>query len=1419
VSTDSPPFADLVRDADRSPRATPRGKRAAPGVSDKPAPPEVVGADDTDSEMAPAAPVDLVDPVAREQELTRWESLDELSLRRNVGALVTQLADDGASEAARQDWRDALAARKWLTKSDFAARIREADVQVAVRRTGAAGSSAARRIPGVGRVQVYPLGGQQWQQREHELVHIVNVQEQRGAPILSGQLSVPTVFDLRDVGDNLAPSPLNLDTVYDVEYTAPGGSVTQVPIPLTDLEAQHPEWPVVSGLGSRSIKAHRGRISDGIKAMGEATCRQVAYGATGPLVLPNGHRVFLRQGKPALAVDGVDPGHHCRLPAATAEHPGALVLTMDDPSPADQLAEDAATFARVLDTVPGNPVAALAVLCALAWSPWSVLADAGRVAVVLAGNSGACKTAIAGLTVQAQSSSYVGGKGVEVPAAVKLRGNQSTTFGADVLLHSLRGMLALADDAFAGIQTAKDVQAAWQRVSLMADNMATGTGGLRGNFRNGRGGMAPQRFPRCSLLFTAEELTDEARRHSEVARVAAFPTGPLADVDLAVLSQVQASGRQLSRAHAAFVQRLIGRPASVLAALERSGELVGEWEGHPRSAQTYRRLLGGAVLLDEYFRSAGVGRPEFLEDASSLFREAAADQGRRSGVRGGRQTARDPVRMFGKHLRAVLSTGSRFVAHTERGPDGEARCPRVPHHSPAALGWRQAGDGEPAGPGERKFGGWSPAALGAPLGMARVAAETGRHPWQTVTLVMRSADFPALAEELSARCQAEEGHGLPDQDRLRAALVEAKILKSATGESVELFGRYKRCLVFDLDRLLNGEDDSEDGSGSGEPPGVPGGTGDADGGVEDATGPVPESVDTRELVFSTEAYSGSQEPSASTDGGASDRDGSNPRGLPRCGVCGKPASMSDAAGPWHPACRDWAPEPTAADPPVTSTGTAPLVVDADSRKPAAAPSDSPRQSDSPRRRTGSAERAAPALGVLDVDGLHLLTAAAPVPAELPANVDQAYALAARHGLRQLWLHARVARALELPPELPAGVAKGSASGHPWATSPELTCDPAGLAPWVNVWPAEKERAKTGVAVVFPGWEDRAPWSDAADGATLLAALTSFADALGQDYYYSPTATAGQLIRRTAPAGGLSVVQDWPEPILARHASQGSWSRPLTDEESDSVYVHRYDLNGAQLATFGGVYLGVGDPVHVGPLAIQLGDAGRWADRNTAGYWRLTTDPDSCTVDSRLPDLLSPWRRAAEQGEDAWVDTPTLALLVEMGLSVEVAEGWAWSKSRRLLEPAYRRLRDARATLLSQRDTCPAAQVAYQALGGVYKRQIGAFARTDGPRGDTDLLYRPDFRDSIIGLASANMYRRLRKIAQGSGRFPLATYVDAVFYTSDESDPVAAAPPGLILGSWLGEWKWEASAPLAAVGKYAGERRFQAMFDREVTSRA
>ncbi|MET7303608.1 hypothetical protein [Embleya sp. NPDC005575] len=1182
-----------------------------------------------------------------------------------------------------------------------------------------------------------------------------------------------------------------MDTNFEVEYTPPvSAGVSRPPrratVAVTDMDSRDPEWHVRLGISARVAKRKVESVANALRAMGdrlehESGWRE-SYCSTGLLLRPDEAPVFLRQGGEALSARGpVDL--RCQLPGAIQDAAGIKALTVDDPSE-ETFAEDLATMFDVLDVAPHDPAMPYALLSQLAWAPWSGIREYGPVAVAVAGETGARKTAVCGLSVAAQSQTFSGGPGVEVPVTVKMRGNQSTVFGVDQVLYHLGGLVTVVDDYFAGKMSTKDVADGWKRLSLIGDNAATGVGPLRGGYRNGTPTIAKTSFPRSCLLVTAEEFPDEEHHGSEIGRYVALRMRGAVNTD--VLSRMQANGRRLSRAHATMIQRGLADLTLPAQAKAWAQEAMENWrfEGHNRVQYGYLRLLAGWWLMTRHAGVIGLDPDSLRADAVQVLGDAAADQARRNGLISGRQLARDPITLWTKHLREMITGDPYWIAsdqlatQSQDTPDTEAqaeyRVPNVPNFGPAAMGWRQMG----------QSGGWSPAGRGEPIGAVHARKVEGRAPWRDVILRMPAGRFNAIHEEIGRRSRSIDGWGLPSSEAMRVRLVEEGILKAVRGESLPLWEGKRSCLSLDLMRILEpepepgGEEPPGDEAGTDAPsqggPQVPeGGEDDSQGGPQEAPGGPPEAPGLFPVPGPRQDPQEAPEPAmtgAQDAGSPMERD---------------PVSTGDR-GPFESGAPTSGPETIARVPRARGRKTA---VKAD-----------------------ATARGLGVVGVIDIDGLRISGSDDVISLPcLPACLEAAYRIACKYGIGQLWFTARATEAMGLPDpsERPEDIPLNAGIKHPWAEldGTGLESDPHGVAPWIVVWETSGDRRATSRSIALPWYEERAPWRDALHGGALLEAIIAFNTAIGHDYYLSPNTTTSQLIRRhTRDLKPCLAIIEGRVPPAVRHPQmvRAKWSRtPLDTEQGSGLYLHSFDLTAAELSAMDARY-GVGEPEHRHSPEIDTG---------LPGYWRLARVPTGLRPE--LPEL----RFQARDDGSIWITSVDVQLLVDLGRDVQVVEAWVWPTWKRWLGSTYTVLQKGREALLEGRDKgAPESpgEVAFGVHRSCYTRMIGSFAYSKGPRGRDDALWRPDVRDILKAQTYTRAYRSMLKIGQESGRWPVATSVDAAYYVSPHADPAQAAPAGMVLGTRGGQWQPERRLMWADVADVAGEDTFHQTVARELS---
>jgi len=411
------------------------------------------------------------------------------------------------------------------------------------------------------------------------------------------------------------------------------------------------------------------------------------------------------------------------------------------------------------------------------------------------------------------------------------------------------------------------------------------------------------------------------------------------------------------------------------------------------------------------------------------------------------------------------------------------------------------------------------------------------------------------------------------------------------------------------------------------------------------------------------------------------------------------------------------------------------------------------------------------IGVLDADGLHVPDGSlAPVTGAI-RHIGDLYNGARRRGLTQLWLTDAWVRAAGLPDEL-AVAGQFRELRHPFVNDglAELHAFPTALTPWLDL--RKKGEAGSGVSIVFPLYDEHAVWGVETDGATLLAGLLAYAQAVGAPYYRSPGRTGTDLLQDLGKRGAESK-RAFPErlPAPAGQADtvqEVSWLRTLAPAERGKAYLHSYDKNAQWLSAAG---------------VVELGLSGIEERRDSAG---------KLSFDKKLPGY---WLARIAGAEERWVCTPTVAWAVERDQAVSITEAHVWTEHSRAMETWYERLRGARTALYA--DPTPAGRLALSALKYTYSLTISGF-NSAWQRERRSPLYRPDWRHAILAQANANLSRALHKMDR-DGYTPVAVHKDAVYLVSDEPDPVTACPPSVTLGTGLGHFKvQDAAVPLETV---------------------
>ncbi len=710
-------------------------------------------------------------------------------------------------------------------------------------------------------VAEYSLNGKVFRQYAGHLNTVTTRDgEEQEYPVLTGSLGVNRVTEIRDVTRECLPGKI-VEITYGTEFAPPGEESRDVTVSDVDMRSPHPQWPQETGAGAFMVTRKSGveTVSDAIRAAGiRARAHggaRLAYGVPGLLLRDGKPPAFLRIGAGALVPSGIDNTVWCELPSDVGDDvEGLRPLGMDDPSTDEQYPVDLNELGRISGIIPRDPAVGITLVSTLMWAPWAGLPDnrGGRLphlAVMLAGTSGLMKSASVGLLLAAQSRTFVPTDEMAHVAQVKLRhgtkNGGSSIIGAQRLLYYVPGTAALVDDAMAAKMTASQVDEQYILLSGLADSMADQNSGVKAT-RLGQG-LKASLYPRSCIVATAEDLPDEEQHVSELARFFALKTEHAADV--ALLTELQANARALSRAHARTVQDTLSDLDAPFRARAWAKEQMSTWDltgVHSRVRTNTRCVLAGWHLFCDGVRHAGWGNADEWEAYGlSHVHDAMRAQALRGGMVGVSQIARDPVVLFLRHFRTLLADGVWHLAAPERGDDGAAIPPTelgAYGRGPAAVGWKQAGrsavdETEPAAQWFTQHG-------GDPLGAVHIKepGTPGPRQFAPVMLVMKSADWEEVARAVSRRARERDGFGISDTPaRLLARLVEHSIAKSSTATNGKLWESKTRntpmVYRFDLLRLLG--DDIEEGHGDAGPDDVENGPASPAGATEPETEPRP----------------------------------------------------------------------------------------------------------------------------------------------------------------------------------------------------------------------------------------------------------------------------------------------------------------------------------------------------------------------------------------------------------------------------------------------------------------------------------------------------------------------------------------------------------------------------------------------------
>jgi hypothetical protein len=266
---------------------------------------------------------------------------------------------------------------------------------------------------------------------------------------------------------------------------------------------------------------------------------------------------------------------------------------------------------------------------------------------------------------------------------------------------------------------------------------------------------------------------------------------------------------------------------------------------------------------------------------------------------------------------------------------------------------------------------------------------------------------------------------------------------------------------------------------------------------------------------------------------------------------------------------------------------------------------------------------------------------------------------------------------------------------------------------------------------------------------------------------------------------------WKGGFLDEEAYQ--WVRDvdlLTGEEAALPFAVGLDLNTAFLAAAARLVVGLSGPEYVQRPVF---------DKKIPGSWLV--DLSDIELDARLP---SPFTPSGERPEGpAWYQTHTVAYAQELGYNVAPIEAYLRRETGAYLDPWHNRLKTAYVDTLADlgvtkdltdteflaamerhKQVDPALAAVLAAIKATVKGGVGKLRERPQGRHYKEgerwpalerPTWRPDIRAAVISKARVNMHRKMLKMAEFTGLYPLAVLSDCVVYSSPGASPLDFLP--------------------------------------------
>ncbi len=288
----------------------------------------------------------------------------------------------------------------------------------------------------------------------------------------------------------------------------------------------------------------------------------------------------------------------------------------------------------------------------------------------------------------------------------------------------------------------------------------------------------------------------------------------------------------------------------------------------------------------------------------------------------------------------------------------------------------------------------------------------------------------------------------------------------------------------------------------------------------------------------------------------------------------------------------------------------------------------------------------------------------------------------------------------------------------------------------------------------------------------------------------PTAWRGTPGTTALAALRLSWANTGSEPLwhTKRNHAEGpvgpiNWSRPLNQWEQDWGYVHTFDANSAYLSSAINAVVAWSGLQDTGPMPF---------DSKLPGYWLVQLPDDVREFFGDQRPVLIPPKRMLKHGY-VWLSTDVVKFLVDLFGPVDVHDSRTavpkvigdrmLRNTARVFRPWGEALRDARTA--AQGQPTGLRRILEGAVKRTYTDATGAMQR------ETMRVCRGDWADALIDLAAVNLYRRILRVHETEGVWPVEVRTDSVSY-ADCSDNPATLAKAIGVRPGLGGFKHQAT---------------------------